>query len=167
MVPHVKSADEARWVVRNAKFHPQGLRGIDCVEPAADFGLTPLPDYIRAVNQETFIVVQIEDKEALDEIDAIAAVPGVDVLFIGAADLTQSLGIPGQFDHPEIRKARGKVAEAAAKHGKWWGCPASAEEAERLHREEGASFFGGCAVLWVVLDGLRQIRSDFTRRLGD
>ncbi len=167
MVPHVKSGQEAQWIARNSRFYPEGLRGMDGVEPAANFGLMKLPDYIAQANREIFVVAQIEDVEALDTLDDIAATPGIDILFLGAQDLSQSMGIPCQFDHPRIVQARKRVAEAARKYNKWWGCPAGVEKAEILYKEEGAQFFAGCAAIWFVLDGLKQVRAEFTKRLGD
>ncbi|HNT37051.1 MAG TPA: aldolase/citrate lyase family protein, partial [bacterium] len=123
--------------------------------------------YIAQANREIFVVAQIEDVEALDTLDDIAATPGIDILFLGAQDLSQSMGIPCQFDHPRIVQARKRVAEAARKYNKWWGCPAGVEKAEILYKEEGAQFFAGCAAIWFVLDGLKQVRAEFTKRLGD
>jgi len=167
MVPHVKSADEARWVVRNGRFYPQGRRGMDGAEAAAGYALAPMLEYMEHANRETFIAVQIEDAEALDQLDAIAAVPGVDILFFGAQDMSQSLGMPWQLDHPKILEARSRVAEAARKHGKWWGCPADAKSAEHLYKTSGATVFAGCAALLILRDGFSRVRREFTERLGD
>ena len=167
MVPHVKSAEEARWVVRNAKFHPHGCRGLDGSEPAAGYALAPMLPYMEHANRETFVVLQIEDAEALDQLDEIAAVPGVDVLFFGAQDMSQSLGFPWQFEHANLIQAREAVAAAARKHEKWWGCPADAATAERLHATAGATLFVGCAALTLLQQGFQQVRRDFTERLGE
>ena len=167
MVPHVKTAEEARWVVRNAKFHPMGLRGVDGAEAAAGYAMAPMPQYMEHANQETFVAVQIEDAEALENLDAIAAVPGVDILFFGAQDLSQSLGIPWQLEHARILEARQRVAEAAKKHGKWWGCPADVELAEKLYRSRGATVFAACAAILILRQGFKEVRREFTERLGE
>lgn len=166
MVPHVRDAEEARWIVRNAKFHPEGRRGLDGAEAASGYALSPMLPYMEHANRETFVVVQIEDAEALGELDEIAAVRGVDVLFFGAQDMSQSMGIPWQLDHPNLVAAREKVAAAARKHGKWWGCPADAAAAEALHRTEGATVFVGCAALTLLQQGFQRVRREFTERLG-
>lgn len=167
MVPHVKTGEEARWVVRNAKFYPEGLRGVDGAEAAAAYALVPTPKYMEHVNRETFVALQIEDAEALDHLEDIASTPGVDILFFGAQDLSQSLGIPWQFDHPRMIEARMKVAEAARAHGKWWGCPAEPALAEELYKSCGALVFAGCAALSILQHGFKKIRQDFSERLGD
>jgi len=73
---------------------------------------------MRIANQETALIVQIESGDGLENIDAIAAVPGVDVLWIGQYDLTASLGIPGQFEHPRFQAALDRVVAASERHGK-------------------------------------------------
>jgi 4-hydroxy-2-oxoheptanedioate aldolase len=166
MVPHVKDAAEARWAVANAKFHPLGRRGMDGGEPSAGYGLVPMPAYMKHANRETFVTVQIEDREALDRLDEIAAVPGVDILFFGAQDMSQSLGVPWELEHPKIIAAREAVAAAAAKHGTWWGCPADARLARELNQTSGATVFAGCVALLVLQEGFRRIRREFTDCLG-
>jgi 4-hydroxy-2-oxoheptanedioate aldolase len=167
MIPHVKTAEEAQWVVRNAKFHPQGLRGMDGAEAAAAYALAPPRQYMEHANRETFVAVQIEDAEALENLDAIASTPGIDILFFGAQDMSQSLGIPWQLDDPGIIEARKKVGEAAKRHGKWWGCPADAQLARELYTECGATVFAGCAAIILLQEGLKRVRRDFSERLGD
>ena len=105
MVPHCKSGEEAKQIARASRFSPLGMRGLDGVEASADYGLAPMAEYMAHANQETFVVVQIEDAEAVEDIDAIAATEGIDVLFIGPADLSQSFGIPLQIDHALMRTA--------------------------------------------------------------
>ena len=91
----------------------------------------------------------------------IAAVEGIDILFVGPGDLSQSYGIPLQTQDPVILRAIDRVAEAAAKHGKWWGIPTgSAEQAERYY-EMGARFLSCGAAIIILQQGWRQIRQDF------
>ena len=105
MVPHCKSGEEAKQIAHASRFSPLGIRGLDGVEASADYGLAPMAEYMAHADQETFVVVQIEDAEAVEDIDAIAATEGIDVLFIGPADLSQSFGIPLQIDHALMRTA--------------------------------------------------------------
>src|SRR5215468_4126447 len=86
MYPRCDDAAEAREVVTWSKFAPLGRRGIDTGNPDTPYCMMPLPEYIRAANEQTFIVVQIEDPAALENVEAIAAVEGVDVLFFGYGD---------------------------------------------------------------------------------
>jgi 4-hydroxy-2-oxoheptanedioate aldolase len=165
MVPHCRSGAEAEQIVRFSRFAPLGMRGIDGVEAAADYGLAPTAEYMAHANRETFIAVQIEDREAVDDLDAIAAVEGVDILFVGPADLSQSYGIPLQTQDPLMLRAINRVAEAAARHGKWWGIPVgSAEQGERYY-EMGARFLACGAAIILLQEGWRHIRQEFDAML--
>lgn len=118
MIPMVNSGAEARAVVNAVKYPPTGTRGLAGVRAAA-YGITkPLGEYVQWANQETMVIVQIETKQALQNAGEIAAVDGVDVVFMGPTDLSSSLGMPGQGTHPEvlavIEKA-GKQAQAAGR----------------------------------------------------
>jgi len=161
MVPHCRSGAEAAEIVRYARFHPLGLRGLDGVEVNADYGLAPTAEYMAHTNRETFVCVQIEDREGVEDVDAIAATEGIDILFVGPADLSQSYGIPLQTQDPIISDAIERVAAAAARHGKWWGIPVgSAEQGERYY-EMGARFLSCGAAIIILQQGWRRIRQDF------
>lgn len=121
MVPHVVSAADAATIVRHTKFYPLGLRPLDGGNADGLFATMELAEYMEQANANRFNIMQIEDKEALDELDAIAALPGVDMLFFGPGDFTQSIGEPGNFAHPEVDRARKLVAERALAHGKFAG----------------------------------------------
>jgi 4-hydroxy-2-oxoheptanedioate aldolase len=125
MVPHVMSGEEAEEIGRRTKFHPIGRRPLDGGNVDAAYTMVPMPEYLRHANEQHFVAVQIEDPEALDQLDRIAAAPGVDLLFFGPGDLSQGLGHPGEFDQPRIHDARKQVAEAAQRHGKFAGTVAS------------------------------------------
>lgn len=117
MVPHVMSAADAAEIVKAVKFHPVGLRPVDGGNADGGYCFIPFADYIRQANEQRFVILQIEDPEPLDEIDRIAQIPGVDMLFFGPGDFSQAIGVPGQFDHPRVLEARKLVAEAAARAG--------------------------------------------------
>ena len=161
MVPHCMSGEEARQIVRASRFAPLGMRGLDGVEPSADYGLAPMADYMAHANRETFIVVQIEDAEAVEDVDAIAATEGIDILFVGPADLSQSYSIPLQFDHKLMRAAVERVAEAAAKHGKWWGIPVGNAERGAVYYDMGARFLAAGSAITFLRQAYQQLRSDF------
>ncbi|WRT70489.1 uncharacterized protein IL334_007487 [Kwoniella shivajii] len=122
MVPQVNNAAEAEAVVRYSKFPPLGLRGQGSAFPAIGHGLTT-PEYMKTANETLLTCVQIETKEGVENVDTIAAVPGVDLVFIGPNDLAQSvLGyVPAKGDEPEFISAIEKIVAAAKKHGKWSG----------------------------------------------
>lgn len=161
MVPHCLNGEEARDIVRFSRFAPMGMRGMDGIEPAADYGLAPMAEYMVHANQETFIAVQIEDAEAVRNVDDIAAVEGIDILFVGPADLSQSLGVPLQFDHQLMRDAIDRVANAAVKHGKWWGIPVSDPEQGAAYYEMGARFLASGSAITLLRDGFKKLRNDF------
>jgi len=161
MVPHCLSGEEARNIVRFSRFAPMGMRGMDGIEPAADYGLAPMAEYMEHANRETFIAVQIEDAEAVKNVDEIAAVEGIDILFVGPADLSQSLGVPLQFDHQLVRDAIDRVANAAAKHSKWWGIPVDGPEKGEVYYEMGARFLASGSAIILLREGFRNLRNEF------
>jgi 4-hydroxy-2-oxoheptanedioate aldolase len=133
MVPHCRSAEEARRYVEWTRFPPQGRRGFDGAGADACYALAEPLEYMRQANQQVFLTLQVEDREAVDRIDEIAAVEGFDLLFIGPADLSLSYGVPMQSNHELVQEAIRRVAKAAARAGKWWGMPVgSPDEAQRM-----------------------------------
>ncbi|KAH7258770.1 hypothetical protein MRS44_009721 [Fusarium solani] len=122
VVPMINTADDARVVVQNAKFPPQGLRGQGSAFPGFALGVD-IPTYIKTANETLITCLQIESKLGVENVDAICAVPGVDMLFIGPNDLGLSvLGyVPAKGDEPEFVEAIEKIVSAAKKHGKWVG----------------------------------------------
>lgn len=141
MVPHIRSAEEARQWVEWCRFPPLGKRGLDGAGADSRYGLDPILPYIEHANRETFLAFQIEDKEAVEQIDSIAAVPGFDLLFVGPGDLSLSYGVPMQFNHPLLEEAMMKVNEACTRHGKWWGTTSGSAEAAQHVVDLGARMF--------------------------
>lgn len=121
MGAQIQSADHARQFVSWTKFAPQGTRGLVSTGREADYTHRSLGDVIQAANRERFVAIQIETAGALDQADQIAALDGVDLLFVGPADLSLVLGVVGQFHHDKLWEAIGRVAEACRRHGKAWG----------------------------------------------
>lgn len=161
MYPRCDDAAEAAEVVRWAKFAPMGTRGFDGGNPDMPYCTMPIDRYVREANDETFIIAQIESPEALDRAEEIAAVDGVDVLMLGPADFSILSGIPGQFDHQRIHDARRKIATAAKKHGKQWGCPSGSAEMTSQLLDMGARFICHMADIVLVKNGLEQIQAAF------
>jgi len=160
MVPHIRSAEEARQWVEWCRFAPLGRRGFDGAGADADFMLASPLDHMRQANEQVFLAFQIEDREAVDSIDDIAAVRGYDVLFVGPGDLSVSLGVPFEFDHPLIEEAIARVAAAATLHGKWWGLPVgSAEEGQRF-LEQGARLLARGSDHVLLVEGYRRLAAE-------
>jgi len=137
MIPHVSTPEKARMLVDAVKFPPVGNRGLDAAGLDADYLLGDVFEYAEAANRETFLVVQIETPEAVEKVDAIASIEGVDALFIGPGDLRLRLR---HLDDSSltIEATIEKVAAAAARHGKAWGCPARAPDDVARHWQKGA-----------------------------
>lgn len=133
MVPHIMSLEDAKKVVSMTRFHPLGKRPIDGGNADGAYTGMDFNEYLRQANEERFIILQIEDPEPLDELDAIAALPGYDMLLFGPGDFTQGIGAPGQWSHPRVTETRKRVAEAALKHGKFAGTVGSPENLGDLH----------------------------------
>ncbi len=154
MLPRVKHPDEVRDVVRWMKFFPEGRRGSDVIHADSSFGRVKLADYVAASNRETFLVVQIEEPEVVPHLDAIAAMPGVDVLLVGPGDLTLGLGQTGPLDGPEVMTIVGEVAAACRRHGKRAGIPCAADQVAK-YRALGYSFFNIVSDYRCVVNGLK------------
>ena len=117
--PRVNTADDARSAVEAAKYYPMGERGLAAGVRSADYGFgLPMADYAERSNRETLVCVQLEESEAIANVDEILQVKGVDVFFVGPSDLSQSLGYPGQPDAPEVRDAMDGVFASVAMAGK-------------------------------------------------
>lgn len=130
-LPHIMNADEARAAVRAAKYHPQGERGLAVGTRSSRYGLNEsVADYILRANAETLVCVQIEHADALAHIEEIAAVPGVDVVFVGAMDLSQSLGYPGATDAPAVKAAVDDALARILATGAWCGTSGKPEAAK-------------------------------------
>jgi 2-keto-3-deoxy-L-rhamnonate aldolase RhmA len=121
MVSMVNSAEEADRAVRWAKFWPRGERGMNGGNRDGLWQLTPMAEYVAQANANSFVGIQIETARALETVSEIAAVPDVDLLFVGPADISQVLGVPGDFENPRCLAAIENVARACAAAGKPWG----------------------------------------------
>ena len=132
MVPHVMSLEDAEYVVRTTRFHPIGRRPIDGGNADGDFTGVGMIEYMEHSNREKFVAIQIEDPEPLDDLDKIAELDGIDIIFFGPADFSQGIGAPGKWDDPRIIKTRKRVAEVAVKNGKFAGTPGSPDTLDQL-----------------------------------
>jgi len=127
-VPHVNSAAEAREVIAAVKYHPAGRRGLAAGTRAANYDAHgTLADYVKAANEATLIAIQLEDQAAIDNIDELLLVEGVDVFFIGPSDLSQSMGHPGNPKAPAVAQAIDASLRKMVAAGRTPGMPAVAE----------------------------------------
>lgn len=119
--PDINNADDARLAVNTCKYAPIGRRSLTSGYPVFDFKPVPPKDTVRIMNENTLVVCMIETAEGLANVEEIAAVEGVDVLFIGLTDLLYTLGKPGALDDPSVMEAVAKISGAARAHGKFVG----------------------------------------------
>ena len=160
MVPHCMSAEEAKKVVRTTRFHPFGLRPVDSGNSDGPFCLRPMEEYMRFSNEQKFAVLQIEDKEAVDCMEDIVAVDGVDVFFIGPADLSHSYGVPGQMTHASVQGAIDKLAALCKKYNRHWGMPCGPEKAPELIAK-GAQFLAAGADVIAIIEMFKKMREGY------
>ena len=155
MIPHVSTVEKAQMIVNAVKFPPIGDRGFDGAGLDSDFILKGGKDYPAAANRETFIAVQIETPEAVQNVDAIAAVEGIDALFLGPGDL----GLRLTHDRKcklTVEEAQEQVAAAAAKHDKAWGRPARTEEDVAQFFDQGAQLIAFAGEYLAILFHLEE-----------
>ena len=141
MVPNVRNAAEARDAVAFTRFAPEGLRGVAGSTRAGNY--TRYTDFMARANDEVGLILQIESREALADLDAICRVPGVDAIFIGPSDLAASLGHRGNAGHPEVQAAIAQAFKTANAVGKAAGVLAADGKAE--------AYFAGGATFEVFL----------------
>ncbi|KAH8647186.1 HpcH/HpaI aldolase [Xylariales sp. PMI_506] len=121
IIPHIRSVEDAQKAVHAAKFQPLGSRSATSGLPHFQFRSVPARAANAACNEATINIPMIETLEALELVDEIAAIDGVDSLLIGTNDLSAEMGIPGEFDHPRISEAYERTIAACRKHGKYVG----------------------------------------------
>src|SRR5690606_8837110 len=112
MAAQIHSADHARQFISWTKFAPEGTRGLNSSGFDANYTCKPPAQFVQDANAEKVVAIQIETLGALEEVDAIAALPGVDLLFVGPADLSLALGVVGQFHHEKLWEAIERIAAA-------------------------------------------------------
>ena len=147
MVPHVRTAEEARHVVEMTRFQPLGRRAVDGGNPDGRYCQIPMAEYMAHSNTERLLIFQIESPEALENVEAIAAVPGYELLLFGPGDFSHLIGKPGQVGAPEVVAARKRVAAAAEKHGKYMMAPGMMAPRAVLEKEGYRVFTLGADVL--------------------
>jgi len=161
MYPRCESAAEAAEVVRWARFAPLGERGVDGANADAPYCSAPMKQYLQKANEETLVIVQVESPKALEVVDAIAKVPGVDVLMFGPGDFSVLAGVPYQFDHTIVVNATQRVAAAAKQAGIHWGTVSGTPEHTRKLLDLGARFICHGADIVVMKCGLEQMQAQY------
>jgi 2-dehydro-3-deoxyglucarate aldolase/4-hydroxy-2-oxoheptanedioate aldolase len=161
MFSMVRSPADAEQAVRWAKFWPRGERGLNGGNRDGRFGLTPLAEYTAQANAETFIGVQIETAGALASLKDIAAIPDVDLLFVGPSDLSQVLGVTGDFENRKCLDAIENLARVCADAGKPWGVFSRGPEYSTRMQNWGCQLFVLGADLHVAHAGIRSLKERY------
>jgi 2-keto-3-deoxy-L-rhamnonate aldolase RhmA len=154
MLPMVGTPDEVRRIIASMKYHPQGSRGVALQIAHDNYRPGTVADKFGRANARTTFVCQIETAEGVENADAIAAIDGVDLLWIGHFDLSVSLGIPGAFDDPKFKNAVERVVAAARRHGRSLGrLVPTVEQGIEVNRL-GFDFICYSGDVWVLHDAL-------------
>ncbi len=161
LFPRADGIDSVRAAVESVKFAPDGRRGLAGVR-ANKYGARPLAQFVSKANEETTVAVQIETSAALDDLIPISAEKNVDVLYVGPNDLTQALGIPGEYDHPKYQGAIARIAQTAKDARKTAGIMVGKTEQLSPLRKLGYRFFTTSDRV-LLLESARAWRSAFER----
>jgi 2-keto-3-deoxy-L-rhamnonate aldolase RhmA len=155
LFPFVQNADEAKRAVAATRYPPQGVRGMAGMSRGSKFGTTP--NYATTANKGMGVIVQLETPEACANLDAIAAVDGVDAIFVGPADLSGAMGHVGQIMHPAVMDLMGKAAERCKALGKPIGTIGNHPEAVAQYRAAGFDFVAIASDLGLLMQGARAV----------
>ena len=165
MVPRVDTPEQAAEAIRFLRYPPSGIRGVALMTRGAEYTAVP-HEGVAELNASILGIVQVETPLSVANVDALAAIDGVDVLFVGPTDLTHSLGIPGRLDHPEYRAAIATVGRAARAAGKAAGVLLWKPEDADAYRDEGYTFFALASDGSFVAQGAASAVSGFRSRVG-
>lgn len=167
MYPRCNNVEEAEEVVRWAKFAPLGERGFDGGNADNPYcmNLASIEEYTQTANKETFIIIQLEEQNAIDQAEAILNVEGIDMLLLGPGDFSILSGIAGQFEHPIVQKAIETIATAAKNTGKNWAMPVRSLQQAQTYIDMGIGLISYGSDIGKLKSGLEAIQEEF-RTLG-
>ncbi len=167
MAAQINTAAEAEQFVQWAKFAPRGRRGLNSAAYDGRFGNMPLAEFCEKANRETFVAIQIETAAAVENVDAIAAIEGVDHLFLGPSDLSQALGVIGQFMDPKCISAIEKISAACHKHGKSWGAVTMTPEHCEMLVKHGCRLISMTNDVRLINSGIKSVKHTFAQLFGE
>jgi 4-hydroxy-2-oxoheptanedioate aldolase len=139
-IPQIETAQQVKILMEAARYYPEGKRGLCSFVRAAGYSVTPPTEHIQTSNEEVLTVVHIEGAQVAEKIEEIITVPGIDVIFLGPWDLSQSLGVPGQVKHPSVVTVMEKVTEVCRKKGVAIGTFARDPEDARYWVDRGVQY---------------------------
>lgn len=160
-VPNITTAVEARSAIEAAKYHPKGMRGVCRFVRAANFGSLDKAGYFDKAN-ETLVILQVEGIEGIANLDEILDVEGVDVLFIGPYDLSQSVGKPGQVESEEVQRLMKEISLKAKAKGVLLGAFSDNQDNSKALLREGFNYLAYSVDVNIFQDKLRELLEDLT-----
>jgi 4-hydroxy-2-oxoheptanedioate aldolase len=157
ILPRVDSPELLAKAITWGKFPPQGVRGFGLTPPVVGYSAASFAEITGHLNRESLIIAQVETQSALDRVEELAAVPGLDALLVGPADLSISLGVPGEWDSPKLSAGIDRVIEACSKHGRWPAIQVRNAELAKHWMSRGMKLIGcgnELTMLWNAAKGL-------------
>ncbi len=159
IIPYVQSVEEAAAAVAATRYPPQGVRGVSVSQRSNHYGT--IADYMKLINENITVVVQIENRAGVEASEAIAALDGIDALFVGPSDLAAAYGHLGNANHPQVQDAIKTVFDAARSQGKASGILAPAEADARRYLDMGATFVGVGSDLGVFKGATQALKDKY------
>lgn len=161
MAAQINTAEQAEQFVSWAKFAPRGRRGLNAAAYDGRFGNMPLAEFCETANRESFVAIQIETAQSVANVDAIAAIEGVDHLFLGPSDLSQDLGVIGQFLHPMCIDAIERISAACRKYGKSWGAVTMTPDHCEVLIKRGCQLISMTNDVRLINAGIKAVKQTF------
>lgn len=156
-VPEINNYEQAQKLADSARYYPNGQRGLCRYVRAAKYSQMPKDEYFRSANQNVMVIAHLEGIEGINNLDKILSVDGIDIIFIGPYDLSQSLGFPGQVDHPSVVDQMGLIADKARAKGKYVGTFVESPESANIWITRGVSYISYSVDVGLILDKFSSI----------
>ncbi|NIP86437.1 MAG: hypothetical protein GTO03_13065, partial [Planctomycetales bacterium] len=166
MAAQIRTLEQVQQCVKWTRYPPVGERGMYPGNVEGGWGTTDMATHIAQANRDRWLAIQIETVEAVDLVEQIVGMEGVDWLFLGPADLSVTLGVPGQYDHPDFLAALGRVSAACQQAGKPWGTLCQTLDYARQARQLGCQFFNIYSDIQLFMSGLAACRDRFAEVLS-
>ncbi|MGE4282890.1 MAG: HpcH/HpaI aldolase/citrate lyase family protein [Clostridia bacterium] len=160
-VPAINTVADAKSAAMSSKYKPEGNRGYTASQRAAGYGIIPPAEYAMKANENIMTICYCETKEALDNLDEMVKIEGIDVIFIGPYDLSQALGVTGNPSHDIVQKAIEVIIEKTTKSGKQVGILAADGEQAKYYNQKGINFIVMNSDTSMIYKGVRQYISQF------
>jgi 2-dehydro-3-deoxyglucarate aldolase len=163
LMPWIETAEQARAAVAATRYPPQGMRGMGTGHRSNRYGY--VADYFTTINDNISVMVQIESAKGVDNAEAIAAIDGIDALFIGPSDLSAAMGFMGQPNHPDVQAAMARVLAAGNEHKKAVGILAPVEDDARRYLEQGMTFVAVGGDVGLLRTASKGLADKFKKKL--